>query len=44
MCCHNTDYVYFNGNVRTSTIISIKHCIELPDDESFVIRNMLEQF
>jgi len=26
------------------TVILAKHCIELPDDGSFVIRNMLEQF
>jgi len=25
-------------------VILAKHCIELPDDRSFVIRNMLEQF
>jgi len=26
------------------TVILAKHCIELPDDEFLVIRNMLEQF
>jgi hypothetical protein len=29
---------------RTITVILAKHCIELPDDGSLVIRNMLEQF
>jgi len=29
---------------RTITVISAKHCIQLPDDGSLVIRNMLEQF
>jgi len=29
---------------KTITVILAKHCIELPDDGSFVIRNMLEQF
>ena len=33
-----------NGEDRTITVILAKHCIELPDDESLVIRNMLEQF
>jgi len=44
ICCHNTDYVHVNGNDRTVTVILAKHCIMLPDDESLVIRNMLEQF
>ena len=26
------------------TVILAKHCIKLPDDGSFVIRNMLEKF
>ena len=26
------------------TVILAKHCVELPDDGSLVIRNMLEQF
>jgi len=29
---------------RTITVNLAKHCIELPDDGSLVIRNMLEQF
>jgi len=40
--CHNTDYVHINGRDRTITVILAKHCIELPDDGSLVIRNMLE--
>ena len=44
MCCHNTDYVHINGLDRNITVILAKHCTELPDDGSFVIRNMLEQF
>jgi len=44
ICCHNTDYVHINGHDRTITVILAKHCIELPDDGSLVIRNMLEQF
>jgi len=40
----NTDYVRINGHDRTITVILAKHCIELPDDGSLVIRNMLEQF
>jgi len=28
----------------TTTVILAQHCIELPDDGSLVIRNMLEQF
>jgi len=32
------------GSDRTITAILAKHCIELPDDGSLVIRNMLEQF
>ena len=43
-CCRNTDYVHINGNDRTITVISAKHCIKPPDDGSLVIRNMLEQF
>ena len=42
--CHNTDYVHMNGRDRTITVILAKHCIELRDDGSLVIRNMLEQF
>jgi len=41
---HNTDYVHINGHDITITVILTKHCIQLPDDESLVIRNMLEQF
>ena len=44
ICCHNTDYVHMNGHDRTITVILSKHCIELPDDGSIVIRNMFEQF
>jgi len=29
---------------RTITVILAKRCIKLPNDESLVIRNMLEQF
>ena len=41
ICCHNTDYVHINGHDRTITVILAKYCIELPDDGSLVIRNML---
>jgi len=41
---HNTDYVHINGLDRTITVILAKLCIELPDDGSLVIRNMLEKF
>ena len=44
ICCHNTDYVHVEGHDRTITVILAKHCIELPDDGSLVIRNMLEEF
>jgi len=37
-------YVHINGHDKTITVILAKHCIELPDDGSLVIRNMLEQF
>jgi len=40
----NTDYVHINGGDRTITVILAKHSIELPDDGSLLIRNMLEQF
>ena len=43
-CCHNTDYVHINGHDRTITVNLAKHCIELPDDGSLVIRNILQQF
>jgi len=43
MYCHNTDYVHINRHDRTITVILAKQCIELPDDGSLVIRNMLEQ-
>ena len=36
--------VHINGQNRTITVILAKHCIELPDDGSLVVRNMLEQF
>ena len=42
--CHNTDYVHINGQDRTIITFLAKHCIELPDDGSLVIRNILEQF
>ena len=41
--CHNTDHVHVNGHDRTIIVILAKYCIRLPDDGSFVIRNMLEQ-
>jgi len=44
ICLHNTDYVHIHGHDRTITVILAKHFIELPDDGSIVIRNMLEQF
>ena len=44
ICCHNTDYVHINGHDRTIAVILAKHCVQLPDDGSLVIRNMLEQF
>jgi len=44
ICCHNTDYVHINGRDRTITVILAKHCIQLPDDGSLVIRNILEKF
>jgi len=40
----NTDYVHIKGLDRTITVILTKHYIELPDDGSVVIRNMLGQF
>ena len=42
--CHNTDYVHVNGHNKTITVILAKHCIEIPDDGSLSIQNMLEQF
>jgi len=42
ICCHNTDYVHVNEHDRTITVILARYCIRLPDDGSFVIRNMLE--
>jgi len=36
--------VHVNGQDSTITVILAKHCIEIPDDGSLVIRNMLEQF
>ena len=44
ICYHNTDYVHINGHDRTIIVILDQHCIQLPDDGSLVIRNMLEQF
>ena len=40
ICCHNTGYVRINGQGRTITVILAKHCIDIPDDGSLVIRNM----
>jgi len=37
-------YVHINGQDRTITVILARHRIELPDDVSLVIRNMLEPF
>ena len=42
ICCHNPDNVYVNGHDRTNFVILTKHCTRLPDDGSYVIRNMLE--
>ena len=42
ICCHNIDYV--NGHDRNIFVILSKYRIRLPDDGSFVIRNMSEQF
>jgi len=36
--------VHINGQNRAITVILAKHCIELPDDGSLVIRNMLGKF
>jgi len=44
ICCHNTDHIHINKQDRTITVILAKHCIELRDDGTLVIRNMLEQF
>jgi len=44
ICFHNAYYVHINGQDKTITVILAKHCIELPDNGSLVIRNMLEQF
>jgi len=44
ICCHNTDYVHVKGHDKTFTVILAKYCTRLPDDGSFVIRNMLEHF
>ena len=44
ICCHNTDYVHVNGPDTIITVILAEHYMELPDDGSLVIRNMLEQF
>jgi len=44
ICRHDSDYVHINGRDRTITVILAKHCIELTDDGSLVIRNMLEKF
>ena len=44
ICCHNTDHVHVNGHDRIIFVILAKHCTRLPDDGSFVIRQMLEHF
>jgi len=44
ICCDNTVYAHINGHDRTTTLILAKHCIQLRDDGSLVIRNMLELF
>jgi len=44
ICCRNTDRVHINGHEKTITVVSAKHCIELPDNGSLVVRNTLEQF
>ena len=44
ICCHNTDYVHTNERYRIITAVLARHCIQLPDDGSLVIRNMSEQF
>ena len=44
ICCNNTDLVHVNGHDRTITVILAKHFTRLTDDESSMIRNMLEQF
>ena len=38
------DYVHINGHDRTIAVILAKHFMELSDDGSVVIRNMLEHF
>jgi len=38
------DAVHINAHEETITVIFAKHCIQLPDDGSVVIRNMLQQF
>jgi len=43
-CCHNTDYVHVNGHDRTIFVILAKYCTRLPDDRTYVIRNMSEHF
>jgi len=42
--CHNTDYVQINVKERTIFVILAKHCIQLPDDGTLVIRSRFEQF
>ena len=42
--CHYTDHVQVNRHDRTILDILAKFCTRLPDDGSFVIRNMLEHF
>ena len=42
--CHKTHYVHIDGHDRYIEVILAKHCIELQEYGSFVIRNMLEKF
>ena len=45
ICCHNTGLVRVNGHDRIILVLVLaKHCTRLPDDESSLIRNMLEHF
>ena len=39
---HTQTHVHVNGHDRTILLILAKYCIRLPDDGSFVVRNMLE--
>jgi len=41
---HITGYIRINGRDRIITVILAKYSIELPNDGSLVMRNILEQF